>query len=86
LHKIAIPGGWNAAPLPRSGGGGERREPEGAELAPLAECAELTSVRRALVGSNTPSTMLRMVPLPRGAGEEPAVRFCAKSPRREGAH
>jgi hypothetical protein len=27
-----------------------------------------------------PSTMLRMVPLPRLAGEEPAVPFCAKLP------
>jgi hypothetical protein len=67
------------APPPPRGGGGERREPEGAELSFLAYRAELPPIPRPLVGSHAPSTMLRMVPLPRGAGEEPAVRFCAKS-------
>jgi hypothetical protein len=45
------------APPPRHGGGGERSEPEGADMR--------------FVEVHAPSTMLRMVPLPRFAGAEP---------------
>src|SRR5437762_8566617 len=56
---------------PPRGRGGERSEPEGAEWAVACRATPSRFLVRFGPCEHAPSTMLRMVPRPRSAGEEP---------------
>jgi protein ImuB len=82
LHKNGHSwGAQEAAPPPPRGGGGERSEPEGVELSARSTPGRIPSASSCVLSdSHTPSTMLRRVPLPRFAGEEPSRRVEDREP------